>query len=122
MEEYVYSLNEQDFYDLEDIETKIEDVEMERESNFEPDEITHIYRATPIRYTHKDFITGHLITEDITNDAYEAGGEYSEDYISEIENHSKQIAELVSKYLDDNASQPNFYTVKNVEKISITDL
>ena len=101
MQDYVYSLNKQDFCDLEDIEHSID-------SEYEPGEITHVYRAIPVRYSHKDFIDEHMITEDIVNSACETGGEYSEDYCSEIENHSKQIAELVSNYLNDNAAQPNF--------------
>lgn len=115
MKDYVYSLNEQDFNDLESIEHSID-------SDYEPGEITHVYRATPVRYTHKDFIDGQMITEDIANSACEEGGEYSEDYCSEVENHSKQMAELVSIYLDNNVSQPNFYTVKDIEKIKITDI
>lgn len=120
MKEYVYSLNEDDFMDIDDLENEIE----ERNSEDENIKITHVYRGEKIAQTHSMFVSGSSIIEDITNSACENGGEWSESYCSDLEKkeHMENIENLIVDYLNKNESQPSFYLVENVKEISIKQL
>ncbi len=110
--EFVYSINNQDFGTLDDKLTEIE-------SDYEEGEITHIYKAVKVPYRHSDFISGSDVTEKITDSAYDSADEFSENYCTEIEKHKKELEEVILKYLNENITQPDFYQVKDIEKLEI---
>jgi hypothetical protein len=120
MQEYVYSLNEDEFMNLEDIENEID----ERNSEEENIKITHVYRGEKVVQTHSMFVSGSDFIERITSMACEIGGEFSESYCSDIESkeHEKNIEKLVVDYLNKNEQQPNFYLVENVKEIPIAEI
>ena len=118
--EHVYSLNEDTFMDLEDIENEIDEINSEDENI----KVTHVYRGEKIVQTNSMFVSGGSIVDDITDSAYENGDEWSELYCDELQQkkHYESIEKLIVDYLDKNVEQPSFYLVENVKKISIEEL
>ena len=116
MEEFAYSLNSEEFFSFDEILDKLEDEDGE--------DATHVYKGTCVHYKHADFFNASDIIERMTNRAYEEGDDFSDDYCSELElkEHKEKLTKIVLEYLDANVSQPSFYTVKDVVKITIEDL
>lgn len=116
----VYSLNETNYYNYNDLLEQIE--------NDSPD-VEYVYVGTKIPYTHADFINGKEIIESIQNRAYEESEDYSGNYISQFDDKSKTehkdihlvIERLIADYLSKTISQPDFFKVKNVEKITVEE-
>mgnify|MGYP003392919231 FL=1 len=116
--EKVYSLDEERYYDYDDLLEQIE--------NENPD-AEYVYVGTKISYTHADFINGKEIIELIQNRAYEESEDYSGNYISQFENKSKTehkdmhlvIERLIADYLGKTISQPDFFKVKDIGKITV---
>ncbi|MBU0580761.1 MAG: hypothetical protein KKA19_06260 [Candidatus Margulisbacteria bacterium] len=113
-EDFVYSLDNERYYDLDDI---LEQVDEDTE---------FVYRGVKNPYAHSDFIDGKAIIESITNGAYDASDEYSENYISHLEEKGKDyhlvIERLISEYLNKTVPQPDFFRVEKVEEIAMSEL
>jgi hypothetical protein len=117
MKEKVYSVNEDEFYELDEILDLIE-------SDYEPGEITEIYVADKNPILHSNFVDGISIVENITNLVYDNWEEMSDDYCAELEikEHTKNIENIVLDYLNKNVQQPRFYEALNIKKISLSEL
>lgn len=119
--QFVYSLDEERYYDLDDILEQIENENLDIET---------IYRGIKIPYTHSDFICGKEIIESIKDRAYEQSEEYSGNYISQFDDKSKTehkdyhivIERLIAKYLDEVIPQPNFFKVENIKKVLLSEI
>lgn len=116
--EKVYSLDKERYYSYDDLLEQIENDSSDAE---------YVYVGTKIPFTHADFINGKEIIELIQDRAYEESEDYSGNYISQFDDKSKTehkdlhlvIERLISDYLNKTISQPDFFKVKNVEKITI---
>lgn len=115
MEEYAYSLNEEDFFSLDEIldKLKYEDVE----------DATHVYKWACVYYKHADFFNVDDIIEGMTDRARWEGDDFSDNYCSELElkDHKEKLTKIVLEYLDANVAQPSFYTVKYVMKMTVEE-
>ena len=80
--EKVYSLDEERYYDYDDLLEQIENENTDAE---------YVYVGTKISYTHADFINGKEIIESIQNRAYEESEDYSGNYISQFDDKSKTV-------------------------------
>ena len=112
--EYAYSIDEEQFMSIDEIVDILEDDE----------EIETVYKGVMVPKTHKDFLHGYVVIEDICNQAYEEFSEFSEGYIDDLENgkHTENITKLILEYLDKNASQPGFYGINKIVEINRKDL
>ncbi len=105
----VFSLNETNYYDYEDILAIMED---ERESDF-------IFIGDKIAQEHKNFLTVSCLFEDMQDRASELG-EWSEGYLEEVTKEQKEeLNSLVLDWFNKNISKPSFFLVENVEKITL---
>lgn len=124
MTEYVYSLDNERYYELEDFEDMLlglcEDSETPKNSDME------IYRAEKVLRNHASFINANSILETISQNAYDEAGEYAESYCDSIDHLSsdkvKELEQLINDFFDKYIGQPNFYTVKNAMKIKYKDI
>jgi len=114
MKEYVYSLNEQDFYEAEEISYEIEDEDEQRE---------FVYRGEIEPLYHSDFLEASDIIESMADRAYDYSPNYSDIYISglEVKEVEEGLNKVVLDYLNKNASQPNFFNVKNIKKRTLDE-
>lgn len=124
MTEYVYSFDNEQYYELEYFEDMIlelcEDSETSKNADME------IYKAEKVLRTHASFINANSILETISQNAYDEAGEYAESYCDSIDYLSsdkvKELEQLINDFFDKHIGQPNFYTVKNVMKIKYKDI
>jgi len=110
---YIYSLNNSDYHEKEDI------IEIIKQT----DDVKTVYRGEKINYTHDDFVSGRDIVENIAEAAYDIADEYSENYTESIDNDkvSDAIKEVVLKYLNENVPQPSFFRIDDVVKMSVEE-
>lgn len=113
-EDFVYSLNNERYYHLDEILEQVDE------------NTKFVYRGVKNLYTHSDFIDGGVIIETITDSAYDTADEYSENYISHLEEKGKDyhlvIKRLILEYLNKTVPQPDFFRVEKVEKIAMSEL
>lgn len=109
-EEYVYSLNDEKYMELDEFLDYIEEF----------DDIEYVYVASKKPYTHSDFIDARDLIDEVCNRAYEEADDISDVYISCVEEkkHTEALQKIIEEYFNKNIQQPNFFTVKNVEKIT----
>ena len=109
--EYVYSVDEEFF---------IEDIDELDLGDAEDGDRIVIYRGTPVKVTHMDFLKDISLVEILQDAAYEEDGEMAEDYMTDLNDEDeaemmKEINKIVCKY----ASQPNYHRVENITPITI---
>lgn len=82
---------------------------------------THeIYQGTRVSLTNSMFINAESIIEDAQNQAWNFVGEFSEGYLGDLpKDKVKELDKLLSDWFDANVGQPDFYSVKNIKKITI---
>ena len=117
MTEYAYSVNGERY--TEDYHEVINDLMGENM----PGEEVWIYRATPIEYTHVDFINADYIVEQMQEIAYDEGSDWAEGYLDDIRTDKEKLKDLeqhIARWFKDNSKDALFFTVKDVEKIKIT--
>jgi len=109
-------LNKEGFYDKEDFLNEI--IEDKNQDNIK------IYVAEKIEYSHKDFIDSLEIMENISNNAYDIGSEYSENYCIHIEEnkHIKKIEKLILEYFKKNIPEPTFYGIGELIEKDLKDI
>jgi hypothetical protein len=66
------------------------------------------------------------LLENLGEEAYEQAGEYAEDYLTNVKiEHQKVLEEklnsVLATWMKEFKYEPNFWTVKNVEKIDVTN-
>lgn len=118
--EYVYSLSEDEFMDIDAITDEID------ETNSEEDNIkvTHVYRGEKVPQYHADFFDVDSLIEDMTNRAYDNFDEHSDNYCNNLEDkkHALNLQKVILDYLNENVKQPDFYSVENVQKITVEEI
>ena len=112
MKEICYSLNGEEFYDIDYINDIIED------------DTESIFVGDIVKIEHSKFVNRLDITDYLANIVYD-NTEYGDVYISALEekgkNHSQNINALIVEYLNKNVEQPTFYDVENIKEISINE-
>jgi hypothetical protein len=110
-----YSANEEDWGELENI---MEDLECD----YDAGAVVEIFEGDAVAFTHKEFIRGDRIIEDIQELAYDELGEWQQDYLDDLAEDKekvKQLNELLIKFITDNSKEPSCYKVINVKKIKV---
>jgi hypothetical protein len=115
MSNEVYSINEEDWYELEDV---MDDLEADHQAG---DEV-EIFKGDAVLFTHKEFINVDRIIEDIQEAAYDEIGEWQQDYLEDLANDKDKMLELNRLLLDfitANSKAPTCYKVVNVKEIKV---
>lgn len=115
MEELVYSLDEENFMEIDEFLDRIED---------EEDDIEFVYIASKKTFKHSDFIDASDIIERVCNRAYDEVDDISDVYISCVEEkkHTEELQKIIEDYFNKNISQPNFYRCENIKKVHISEI
>ena len=107
-----YSLNEEEYHDIDYIAQELEDDK----------EILTVFVGEGIKPTHKQFIECIDICEEMQNYAYDEFDEYSEGYLDGITKEQKEeLNNLIASWFDKNIQEPNFYRIKNAKQITRED-
>lgn len=81
-----------------------------------------IYRGEAHGYTHDTFAfdIGADIQEILQEAAHGEGGEFSEDYLEDLSKEQlDDLTRIITEWLNKNAVQPTFFSVKNVESYEV---
>lgn len=81
-----------------------------------------IYRGEAQKYTHDAFAfdIGAEIQEMVWAAAQGEGGEFAEDYLEDLSKEQlDDLTLIVTEWLNKNAAQPTFFSVKNVESYEV---
>jgi hypothetical protein len=115
--EFVYSIDEEMFYD--DIDEVME--MLNEDSDNEPGDRVVIYRGTPVKVRHYDIIKNLDIIGILQDVAADEDGEMAEDYLTDLsEADIDKINLMLSKILDKMAAQPNYHRVENIQPMTVT--
>jgi len=115
--EFVYSLDEEIFYDdLDEVMDMVND-----DMDNEPGDRVVIYRGTPVKVTHSNFIKDMNIISLLQEMAYEEDGEMAEDYLSDVTNEDEEfIIDMLISIMNKKAKQPNYFRVDNIQPMTVT--
>ncbi len=109
MSEYYYSLNEEEYHDIDYIAQELKDDKS----------ILTVFVGEAIQPTHKQFIVSVDICEEMQNRAYDEFDEYAEGYLVSVSKEQKEeLNNLITDWFDKNVKKPNFYRIKNAKEIS----
>lgn len=109
MQNLFYSLNEEEYHDIDYIAQELEDDK----------EILIVFVGEGIKPTHKQFIEAIDICEEMQNRAYDEFDEYSEGYLDGItKEQEEELNNLIANWFDKNIQEPNFYRIKNTKEIT----
>lgn len=115
-EDFLYSLNEVNYYEYGDIVDEIN-------SQYEPGESVAVNRGKRKDFKHSNFICPadiDCLLERMQDAAFDEMGEFSEDYLTEITNdHKKELLKLITDFLE-SKGQVRFYGVDQIDEITIT--
>lgn len=112
MSRLVYSLDEEYYYDRDDIECMIEGSE-------EP--VETLYQGETAPHFHTDFLNTNQLIENMQERAYECG-EFAEGYLDDFNEENKQkFKEHILEFLNQNITQPTFFNVEKTKMISIQE-
>ncbi len=107
-EKYAYSICGEIYYSKKDILDFLD----------KEDSKQVVYVGECIYKKHEDFISADDIIEMAKDRAYE-DNEYAEYYLDDITKEKKEeLNKLIIDWFNNNAEQPTFFTVKNVDEIS----
>lgn len=113
--EKCYSLNGDEFEDLDSLNDSIE------LAGFNPGDEVTIFEAEPVHFNHADFIHVGTFIEDMQDRAYDHGGQFADDYLSNVTPEIEaELKNLIGQFLDRRVGKPTFYEVKNVNETVIT--
>jgi|GEM_PF-2429596 len=108
-----YSINEEEYYDLDSI------MEALREDYSAGDEVV-IFEGDALKGEHSDFINPRHLIEIFQESAYESYGEWADRYLDDLgADKTSQLKGLIARWLNENAKPITFFTVKNVQQITI---
>lgn len=116
--QYVYSHNGEDSW-VEDEDSAVDS------AMFEKGEVTDavkIYRGEAHGYTHDTFAfdIGADIQEILQEAAHGEGSEFAEDYLEDLSKEQlDDLTRIVTEWLNKNAAQPTFFSVRNVESYEV---
>lgn len=121
MIEYVYSLDNEYFCDIDEIISIVE-------SDSTDEEISSLTvyqgekQSIPISY----FVDGQSILEQISQGIYDEFNDYSDDYCDQIHNipkeKLKEFEDTVVNFLQKEVGEPPFFSVKNITEIHYKDI
>ena len=89
MSEYYYSLNEEEYHDIDYIAQELKDDKS----------ILTVFVGEAIQPTHKQFIVSVDICEEMQNRAYDEFDEYAEGYLVSVSKEQKEELEIKKKQL-----------------------
>lgn len=113
----VYSLDEERFYELDDI---IDIVDSEYEEHEKSELI--IYEGVKSEYTHEDFLRVDWLIKNMKDLAWEES-EYSDSYLSNFSYHKeKELEQVILNWFNDNIEQPNFFQVLKSTPVKYIDV
>ena len=113
MSDKVYSSNGETFSDF---ETVMDDLEGWHDLG---EEVT-IYEGEKIPFHHASFFSVDTIVEQMQDNAYDRVPEFSESYLEDFTVENKRaLQDLIIRFFNDHAKQPNFYAVVNVKEVKI---
>ncbi len=116
LDDFVYSLNEENYYEYEDIVDQIND------GCIHGHEIK-VYRGRRKDYKHEDFIAPidiDFLIERMQESAYDNMSEFSEGYLDDLtEDNKKELMKLITDFLDSKV-MVRFYGVDQIDEITIT--
>lgn len=112
-----YSLNNEEF-NYDELDEAIRDAIDDPKINI--GDVVTVYEGDAVPFKCGDFVGS--ILDDITNTAYDEGGEYSEDYLADVTKEeeadlNKRVADVVNQWADDYGYQPKFYRVDNAKEL-----
>lgn len=109
----VYSHNEEDWVD--DLQDAINaSIEQDNSSQEQVD----IKIGDKILFTHSKLSSGigSRVIEQLQEWAYDECREFADDYLYDLEKDKiDNLSKVINEWLNKNAEQPNFYTVKNIK-------
>ena len=111
---YVYSHNGEDSW-VEDEDSAVDSAMF---AKGEETGTVKIYRGEAQKYTHDTFAfdIGADIQEAVWAAAQGEGGEFAEDYLEDLSKEQLgDLTRIVIEWLNKNAAQPTFFSVKNVQ-------
>ncbi len=114
--EFVYSIDEEIFH--EDFDDVMDMVNDDRDN--EPGDRVVIYKGTPVRLTHMDFLKNISIVDILQNAAYDEDGEMAEDYMMDVSEEDEEkmileINEIICKY----ALPPAYFRVTDIIPMTV---
>ena len=115
----VYSLDEEKYYDYDDIEEIIKE-SIEQHKDFP----NVIYKAEKVEQRHLNFININYLVESMQDRASDEVGEWAEDYLIDLEkekNKKSELESLICDWLNKNVSDINFFKVENINKITLEE-
>ena len=122
--EYVYSLNNEQYYDIDSFLDMLDNMHEDSEQLLNQN--INIYKAEKVLYTSKSFFNINSLLENISQNAYDMADEYAEDYCNLIDNlkqeYKDELTNYISTLLDEAVGQPKFFTVKNYKQILYKDI
>ena len=108
---YVYSLDEEEYHDYDDIQDMIDESIEEYPAT--------IYKAQKKEYSHNDFICLYDLIDNMKDKANDIAGEWAESYLNDLNKDKKiELEKLIINWLDNNISKPSFFTVE--KQITLT--
>lgn len=111
MSEYCYSIDEEYFRsELGEVICDLDDGE------------NSYYRGVPVPRKHSDYLNVDRIIEDMQEAAYESMPEdLAADYLVDdlSDDKLKELDTLITNWFNDNAPQPTFYHVEEIEEITV---
>lgn len=111
LDKIVYSTNQENYTnDIDWILCQLE----------EDSEINTIYVAERVDVLHKDIFNVNRLIENLEDDAYDLCDDWSFNYLSEFKdtNKKQEFQDLILNWMNNNLSQPNWFTVKKEKEIS----
>jgi hypothetical protein len=111
MKELAYSLDESLYENYDSIFDQIE----------EDGNIEFVYVGEKVEQTHSNFLYMDYLFESMSEQAYEVGYEWSEDYLDDAKDHKVSLKKIILEYMDKNITQPNFFLIENVKKITVEE-
>lgn len=124
MPQYVYSIDDEEYHEIENFEDML--LELCEDSERPKNGDMTVYKAEKVIYTNKSFINMDSILEEISNLAYNVGDDYAETYCLSIERLNQEakdkITDFISNILDEQVGKPDFFQVKNAIQLKYKDI
>lgn len=90
------------------------------ELEYLPEDLIEIGEKVPV--LHKDLFKLWHLTENMQDAAYELADDYAEDYLKDLTGEkAEELKTLILNWLNENVSQPNFFTVEKVKEITVKE-
>ena len=113
MDKYGYSLNNEEYYDLDYIMDRVND-------DYPKGQEVEVFKGERVEFTHKDFINSFVLFDNMEENAYEKADEYANSYkVRPEKEKAEELNKIIADWCDKNIKKPDFWTVKNIVKIKL---